>query len=231
MLAEGNVVKGEELFQQQCAACHQVGEGAQSLVGPTLNHVFGRKAGAVEGYEYSAAMAEKGEKDELLWIEKPIYIFLAGPERYVPGTKMAFKGLRREKEIKDVMAWLIQYSPAYQAGSGEEVSAEAASATTLPAAPGGAEEETVPEFDAEYMANNEAITTGDGLWVKQCRHCHGNSAYPGKAPKLKPSGYTAEFVFDRVTNGFRKMPAWKTVFTLDERKALVAYIMSTKFSP
>ena len=64
-----------------------------------------------------------------------------------------------------------------------------------------------------------------------CIRDSGNSAYPGKAPKLKPAGYKADFVFDRITNGFKKMPAWKTVFTLEERMQIVAYIMSDRFSP
>ena len=67
--------------------------------------------------------------------------------------------------------------------------------------------------------------------MQQCRHCHGRSAYPGKAPKLKPRKYTPEFVFDRVTNGFRKMPAWKEVYSADERRAIVAYVLSREFSP
>jgi len=62
-------------------------------------------------------------------------------------------------------------------------------------------------------------------------HCHGNSAYPGKAPKLKPSSYQPDFVYDRVTNGFRKMPGWKAVFYEKPRVGVVAYIMSSVFEP
>ena len=88
-----------------------------------------------------------------------------------------------------------------------------------------------PAFTDEYLSQNDAIAIGETLWAKQCRHCHGSSAYPGKAPKLKPVRYNPEFVFDRITDGFRKMPAWKSVFSLDERKSLVAYILSDEFSP
>lgn len=227
---EGNPVKGAELFKQ-CAACHAVGEGAVSPVGPTLNHVFGRKAGALEEFTYSDAMKAKGADEGLLWHEKTMYIYLAGPDRYVPGTSMGFPGLRKEKEIKDLMAYLIQFSPAYEAGSEQEVAAEVASAATLPAAGGGDDAVETPEFTEETMQSSDAISTGGELWAKQCRHCHGNSAYPGKAPKLKPASYEPDFVFDRITNGFRKMPAWKTVFSLDERVAMVAYILSDQFSP
>lgn len=145
---------------------------------------------------------------------------------------MGFAGLRRKKEIRDLMAYLIQYSPAYEAESEAEVTTEAlAAAATLPAAPSADEEEAIPEFNAEYMTLGDAIKGGSDLWGKQCRLCHGNSAYPGKAPKLTPATYKPDFVFDRITNGFKKMPAWKSVFSLDERKSLVAYILSDSFSP
>ena len=91
--------------------------------------------------------------------------------------------------------------------------------------------EPPPSFTDAYLGDAANIETGQTVWADQCRHCHGRSAYPGKAPKLKPRRYTADFVFDRVTNGFRKMPAWKDVYTLDERMAVTAYIMSKEFSP
>lgn len=229
--SNANPVKGAELFKQ-CVACHNVGEGAQNLVGPNLNHVFGRKAGSVEGANYSDAMKAKGESEKPVWTDKSLYIFLAGPARYVPGTIMGFEGFKKEKEIKDLLAFLIQYSPAYEEGSGKTPDPAAIAAAVLPPPPAQEDEnEEVPEFGDAYMASADAIATGDELWGKQCRHCHGNSAYPGKAPKLKPASYEPDFVFDRITNGFKKMPAWKSVFSLDERKALVAYVLSDKFSP
>lgn len=86
-------------------------------------------------------------------------------------------------------------------------------------------------FSPEYMADVKNIELGKALWQKQCRHCHGASAYPGKAPKLKPYKYKPEFVYKRITNGFRKMPSWKAVFSTDERRAIVTYVMSNQFSP
>ncbi len=225
-----NPVKGEELFKQ-CVACHAIGEGAVHGVGPTLNHVFGRIAGTAHGYSnFSPAMKDKGAKDELLWTEKSLYIFLAGPARYVPGTIMGYEGLKKEQEIKDLLSFLITFSPAYVPESATEVSADAAAAAVLPVVK-TADEEEDPAFTDEFLSDENAIATGGELWGKQCRHCHGNSAYPGKAPKLKPASYTADFVFDRTTNGFRKMPAWKSVFSLEDRKSITAYVLSKKFSP
>lgn len=226
----GNPIKGEELFQQ-CAVCHTVGEGAQNTVGPNLNHLFGRKAGTVEAANYSDAMRAKGTDDELVWQEKSLFQFLAGPARYVPGTIMGFEGLGTEKDINNVLSYLIQFSPAYEAGSLAYIAPEVAMAAPLPQIKSAQEEEAIPEFTAPFMASANAIENGGELWAKQCRHCHGSSAYPGKAPKLRPSAYKPEFVFDRITNGFRKMPAWKSVFTLDQRKDLVAHILSSRFSP
>ena len=94
-----------------------------------------------------------------------------------------------------------------------------------------AADDPVPTFDAAYMADAAAIKIGQEVWGKQCRHCHGNSAYPGKAPKLSPGGLDPAFIYDRVTFGFRGMPAWNGIFTLEERKAVVAYIKSSVFSP
>lgn len=226
----GNPVKGEEIFQQ-CAVCHNVGADAPNSVGPNLNHLFGRIAGSVEDANYSDAMRAKGSEESLVWNEKTLFLFIAGPERYVSGTIMGFEGLRTEKEINNVLAYLIQFSPAYEANSLLAVDPAVAASTPLPEVSSTLEEEPVPEFTEEFLSSATAIENGGELWAKQCRHCHGSSAYPGKAPKLRPSAYTPDFVFDRVTNGFRKMPAWKSVFTLEQRKELVANILSSEFAP
>lgn len=90
-----------------------------------------------------------------------------------------------------------------------------------------------PEMTAEYLADPANIEVGKVIWQEQCQHCHGKNAYPGKAPKLKPKRYKSRphFVWDRVTNGFRKMPAWDEVYTPEERMGVVAYILSKSFSP
>ncbi|MEM7425545.1 MAG: cytochrome c [Pseudomonadota bacterium] len=91
--------------------------------------------------------------------------------------------------------------------------------------------EPKPEFTEAYLNDEKAQALGMELWADQCRHCHGAKAYPGKAPKLKPRKYKPGFVFRRITKGFRKMPGWRDVYSFEERKALVAYIKSRKFSP
>jgi mono/diheme cytochrome c family protein len=104
----------------------------------------------------------------------------------------------------------------------------AAPAAALAApATGGAE----PVFDKAFLTSPESIKAGEAVWAGQCRHCHGNAAYPGKAPKLNPAMLEPDFIYDRVTNGFQKMPAWKDVFSQQDRMNVVAYIKSKEFSP
>ena len=88
-----------------------------------------------------------------------------------------------------------------------------------------------PVFDKAFLSNQKNIAAGREVWQNQCRHCHGASAYPGKAPKLNPGQLPPDFIYDRVTFGFGKMPAWKEVFSVEQRKAVVAYIKSDDFSP
>jgi mono/diheme cytochrome c family protein len=101
--------------------------------------------------------------------------------------------------------------------------------------------QTVPEPEAprdppptglsERMKDAALIVQGEKLWQDLCTHCHGAKAYPGKAPKLRPRNYNPEFVWDRVHNGFRAMPAWKDNYSPDEIVALVAYVLSDDFFP
>jgi mono/diheme cytochrome c family protein len=97
------------------------------------------------------------------------------------------------------------------------------------AAEEGAEEEAAV-FTDEYLHDPANIEAGKVVW-ETCAGCHGSRAYPGKAPKLRPSRYEPDFVFDRVTNGYKKMPPWKDVFTKEERMAVVAWILSDDFTP
>lgn len=85
-------------------------------------------------------------------------------------------------------------------------------------------------FPGELLDNPEYIAGGKEVFGKICKFCHGKSAYPGKAPKLNPSRYTPEFVFDRVTNGFRGMPSMKEQFTERERQSVTVFVMSREFS-
>jgi len=88
-----------------------------------------------------------------------------------------------------------------------------------------------PPLPAAVLKDPNVIAVGEALWKENCAHCHGSKAYPGKAPKLQPTKYKAEFVWDRVHNGFRSMPPWKELYKPEEVIALVAWVMSEDFWP
>ena len=93
------------------------------------------------------------------------------------------------------------------------------------------EEHPIPEFTEDFLEDPETLATGKEVWESTCRACHGASAYPGKAPKLRPARYDVEFVYDRVTFGYRKMPAWEDVLSEEERMSVAAYVVSGRFAP
>lgn len=95
---------GEKIYAQ-CRACHQLGETAKNMVGPILNGVIGKKAGARDGYAYSTAMKESG----LVWDAATFADYIQNPRAKVPGTKMIYAGLKDEKRIADLLAYLEQF--------------------------------------------------------------------------------------------------------------------------
>jgi cytochrome c len=102
--AAGDPAAGEKVFAK-CKACHQVGEGAKNAVAPELNGIDGRKAAAVEGYNYSDALKGAG----ITWNEASFKEFVKNPKAKVPGTKMIFPGLASDKDQDDVWAYLAQF--------------------------------------------------------------------------------------------------------------------------
>jgi cytochrome c len=102
--AAGDAAAGEKVFAK-CKACHQVGESAKNAVAPQLNGLSGRKAGSVEGYNYSDAMKNSG----ITWDEASFKEFIKNPKAKVPGTKMIFQGLAAEGDQDNVWAYLSQF--------------------------------------------------------------------------------------------------------------------------
>ena len=100
----GDATKGEKVFRK-CKTCHTVEKDGKNKVGPNLFGVVGRKAGAVEGFKYSSAMAESG----LTWDEATLNKFLEKPKDVVKKTKMVFPGLRKDDERADVIAYMKQH--------------------------------------------------------------------------------------------------------------------------
>lgn len=99
-----DIAAGERSWNK-CRACHQLGETAKNGVGPQLNGLFGRTAGTVEGYSYSAANKASG----ITWDEAVFADYIKDPKAKIPGTKMVFAGIKNEQEVKDLTAYLKQF--------------------------------------------------------------------------------------------------------------------------
>ena len=95
---------GEKVFGV-CKACHQVGETAKNNVGPSLNGLFGRKAGTIAGYNYTDANKNSG----LTWDEATFREYIKDPKAKIPGTKMIYAGLKDEQRTNDLIAYIKQF--------------------------------------------------------------------------------------------------------------------------
>ncbi len=101
--AGGDPEAGKKVFKK-CKSCH-FADKKKNKVGPYLLGVVGRKAGSVPDFKYSDAMKAKGEEG-LVWTEENLHQYLKAPKKFVPGNKMAFAGLKKDKDIADLIAYL-----------------------------------------------------------------------------------------------------------------------------
>jgi cytochrome c len=106
-LAAGDAEAGKAAFATQCGICHQVGPNAQTLVGPELNGIVGRKAAAVEGFAYSPGMKKLGDEG-YVWTEAHIDSWIADPKALLPTSVMAlaFQGIPDADERANIIAYL-----------------------------------------------------------------------------------------------------------------------------
>ena len=105
LIAMGDVVSGEKVFKK-CAACHSIVKGGKNNIGPALYNVVGREVGAVSDYKYSKALVAHGKA----WTFEELNGYLLKPAKWIKGTKMAFAGLRKEKDRASVILYLNQNS-------------------------------------------------------------------------------------------------------------------------
>ena len=99
-----DIAAGKTSFNK-CLACHAIGEGAKNKVGPELNGLNGRKSGTAEGYSYSDANKSSG----ITWNEAQFKEYIKDPKAKIPGTKMAFAGIKNEREANDLWAYIAQF--------------------------------------------------------------------------------------------------------------------------
>jgi len=101
LLAMGDLGHGEKVFKK-CSACHMIASGGKNMIGPNLWSVIGRTAGSVNDYKYSKAMIAYGKE----WTFEEMNSYLIKPQAYIKGTKMAFAGLRKEKDRASVILFM-----------------------------------------------------------------------------------------------------------------------------
>jgi cytochrome c len=96
----GDPTKGAATFRQ-CQTCH-VKEVGVNKVGPSLAGIVGRKSGSVPGFRYSEANKGSG----IVWSEQELYVYLENPRATIPGTTMAFVGIKDSQKRADLIAYL-----------------------------------------------------------------------------------------------------------------------------
>ncbi|MDC3114635.1 cytochrome c family protein [Candidatus Pelagibacter sp.] len=105
LMSMGDVASGEKIFKK-CAACHSIVKDGKNNIGPALYNVVGRKVGAVSDYKYSKAFLNYDKS----WTFEELNGYLLKPSKWIKGTKMAFAGLRKEKDRASVIKYLNQSS-------------------------------------------------------------------------------------------------------------------------
>ena len=101
LLASGTAEHGQKVFKK-CSACHSIKKGGRNNIGPALYNVLGRNMGALEDYKYSKALIAFGKN----WTFDEMNSFLIKPTSYIKGTKMAFAGLKKEKDRASVILYM-----------------------------------------------------------------------------------------------------------------------------
>jgi len=105
----GDAANGAQVFDRQCKQCHMVGPGAKTRIGPSLNGIYGRRAGGIDGFAYSKSMARMGA-DGLDWTIERLDAYIENPKALVSGTRMNYRGLGDATQRHDLMAFLRDYS-------------------------------------------------------------------------------------------------------------------------
>jgi cytochrome c2 len=103
------IEEGERLYQRLCATCHSLEEG-RNLVGPSLHDIVGREAGVIDGVRYSSAMQDA----DITWVPEEIKAFIEAPREYLPGTRMAFTGVRDEEDREAIVAYLASETEGWE---------------------------------------------------------------------------------------------------------------------
>ncbi|MFO0293733.1 MAG: c-type cytochrome [Rhodospirillales bacterium] len=100
--AASDPAAGEQVFKRLCSSCHIATAEGRRGVGPSLWNIVGRKSGTIEGFRYSTA----NQNANIVWTPEILDKYLTNPRAVVPGTTMAFAGIRNDAERANVIAYL-----------------------------------------------------------------------------------------------------------------------------
>lgn len=197
--------KARKTFKK-CASCHQIGEAADSSVGPVLNALADRTAGTYGDYKYSPAMRKAGAEG-LIWNRESLDLFLKNPKKFMKKSKMNFTGIPKDKERNNIVSWLLTFDASGDPADGAEslkIEMLGASAAAL-------------EGDAEY---------GEYL-AGECVTCHQVSGSNDGIPSIIgwPKANFIHAMYEYKTK-VRDNPAMQTVagrLADEELAALAAY--------
>jgi len=161
LLQQASVEQGQRAARK-CAACHTFDEGGASRVGPNLYNIVGQPLGAEQGFAYSQALKDKGGD----WNYEDLDHFIEAPRAYLPGTRMAFAGIRRPTERADLILYLRSLSPSPVALPEPEPEPEPATAETGETADGAGSDSAAAEGADQKPAAGDGAdqksTSGDG---------------------------------------------------------------------
>jgi cytochrome c len=101
-MAAGDAAEGEKVFKRSCGSCHVAAKDGPKRLGPPLFGLLGRKAGSIEGFRYSDANKNSG----VTWTPEILDQYLVDPKKFMPGTNMAFAGLKKDDERANIVAYL-----------------------------------------------------------------------------------------------------------------------------
>jgi cytochrome c len=150
----GDESRGAALFNRECSVCHRIGPDAENRIGPRLTGLFGRRAGAVPGFDYSKSMARMGN-DGLTWTLETLEAYVENPKALISGTRMNYRGLKDAAARADLLAFLRLHSDRPQ---------------NIPEAEPTARK-TDPDLDAAVLAIKGDRDYGEYLSA-ECTTCH-----------------------------------------------------------
>ena len=185
LLANASASAGEGQAKK-CQACHNLQEGAGPKIGPDLYGVVGRKVASVAGFAYSDAMKEHGGD----WTFEALNTFIDNPKKDVPGTKMAFAGIKNDQDRADLLVYLNTLGSneplpkvektAEESGSGDATEGGSGEASSGDATSGDAKSgEAADGSEAAAPASDSGDASGDAASADE---------KPGDQAEASPNG-------------------------------------------